>query len=119
MAEQALQGKVALVTGAGSNIGLGRAMTLALVRAGARVAMMDVDKAGLDANVAEVRRLGGPDAVVPIVGDVTNPDDGERAVQTTVSELGSFHILINNAGINPRIEADPTGLVFANIPPDA
>jgi NAD(P)-dependent dehydrogenase (short-subunit alcohol dehydrogenase family) len=119
MAEQVLQGRVVLVTGAGSNIGLGRAMTLALVRAGARVAMMDVDKAGLDANVAEARQIGGPDAALPIVGDVTKPEDAERAVQTTVSEMGSFHILINNAGINPRIEADSTGLVFSNIPPDA
>ena len=43
MSQRALDGKVAIVTGAGSPIGLGRAMALALVQAGARVAMLDVD----------------------------------------------------------------------------
>ena len=45
MQDTPLDGKVAIVTGAGSPIGLGRAMTLAFVRAGARVAMLDVDGA--------------------------------------------------------------------------
>lgn len=60
MTEQPLQGKVALVTGAGSTIGLGRAMTLALVRAGARVAMMDRDAASLEQSAADARQVGGP-----------------------------------------------------------
>ena len=48
MQDRPLTGKVAIVTGAGSPIGLGRAMTLALVQAGARVAMLDVNEAWLE-----------------------------------------------------------------------
>ena len=44
MAGQLLEGKVAIVTGAGSPIGIGHAITVALVRAGARVAMMDISR---------------------------------------------------------------------------
>ena len=52
MSEASLQGKIAIVTGAASNIGLGRAMTLALVHGGARVAMVDVDQIGLEESAA-------------------------------------------------------------------
>src|SRR5687768_10007862 len=102
MSEPRLQGKVVIVTGAGSTIGLGRAMTLALVRAGARVAMVDIDRDSLDQSAADAREVGGPDCVITIVADVTKPEDGERVVQETLDGLGGLHVLINNAGINPR-----------------
>ena len=54
MQDKPLTGKVALVTGAGSPIGMGRAMTFALVEAGARVAMLDINEEWLEA----VRRRG-------------------------------------------------------------
>ncbi len=116
MSERPLEGKVAIVTGAGSTIGLGRAMTLALVQAGARVAMLDVDQAALEQTSSEVRKLGGPDSVFPIVADVTRPEDADRAVERTIIELGGFHILVNNAGINPRVPPLPSGLIFSEIP---
>ena len=119
MSTQPLQGKVAIVTGAASDIGLGRAMTMALVNAGARVAMVDVDQQGLEHSVAEVRKVGGPHSAVPIVGDVSDERDAERAVQQAMSELGGLHILVNNAGVNPRVDPGRSGLVFSNIPPDA
>ena len=65
-----LDGKIALVSGAGSTVGLGRAMTLALVRAGARVAMMDVDAESLEQSAADARAVGGAECVATIVGDV-------------------------------------------------
>ena len=68
MATGPLSGKVALVTGAGSTIGMGRAMALALSAAGARVAMMDVDAASLERIAGDVREIGGDDALLPIVG---------------------------------------------------
>lgn len=108
-----LQGKIAIVTGAGSNPGLGRVMTFALLRAGARVAMLDVDHDMLEATADEARKLAGRDAVLPVFGDVSKPDDAANAVERTVQGLGGLHILVNNAGINPRIEGD-----FTNIPPD-
>jgi 3-oxoacyl-[acyl-carrier protein] reductase len=93
-------GKVALVTGAGSPVGLGRAMVVALVQAGARVAMLDVDAVALTHSTADVRRLGGPNCAVPIVADVSQPADAERAVQETLAEFGGLHLLMNNAGIS-------------------
>jgi len=119
MTELQLRGTIAIVTGAGSDIGLGHAMTLALVRNGARVAMMDVDRAALEHSAADARALGGKDCVLPIVGDVSKPEDAERAVQTTIAELGGLHVLVNNAGINPRVEARASGPLFSQIPPEA
>jgi 3-oxoacyl-[acyl-carrier protein] reductase len=57
--------------------------------------------------------------VVPIVGDVTKPEDAERAVQQTVAKLGAFHILLNNAGINPTVRGEPPTPAFARIPIEA
>src|SRR4051794_18426772 len=110
MREGPLAGKVAIVTRAGSPIGLGRAMTLALVRAGARVAMMDVDAEALAQSAADARKVGGQDSAVTILGDVTRPDDAERTARQTIDQLGGLHILINNAGINPRVPPGPSGL---------
>jgi 3-oxoacyl-[acyl-carrier protein] reductase len=119
MQDRLLAGKIAIVTGAGSEVGLGRAMTLALVRAGARVAMMDVDGKALELSAADVRKIGGAECAIPIIGDVTRPEDAERVVQQTISELGGFHILVNNAGINPRFEAAPPLPAFSQITPEA
>lgn len=102
MAEQPLQGKVAIVTGAGSPIGMGRAMTLALVRAGAKVAMADINQATLEQSASDARELGGRESVLPIVADMASPDDAEMVVRRTLAELGGLHILVNNAGTNPR-----------------
>jgi len=102
MADRPLQGKVAIVTGAGSPIGMGYAMTLGLVRAGARVAMMDVNQEWLDRSGNEARELGGDDCVLPILADVSDSESVQKAVSRAISELGGLHILINNAGINER-----------------
>ncbi len=99
---ESLFGKVAIVTGAGSPIGLGRAMTIALVRAGARVAMLDVNQDWLDQTSNDVREIGGDDCVLTITADVSKPDDAGKAVDRVVAELGDLHILVNNAGISIR-----------------
>jgi len=109
MTDGVLVGKVALVTGAGSTIGLGRAMSLALARAGARVAMCDVDSASLEQSVAEVRRQGGE--AISVICDVGKPEDAEKAVSQAIRQFGGLHILINNAGIQPRFGQ------FWNLPP--
>ena len=102
MLDQPLQNKVALVTGAGSPIGFGRHMTLALVRAGARVAMLDINQDWLDQTANDVREVGGDDCVITVVSDVSQSADAEVAVGRALSELGGLHILVNNAGISPR-----------------
>jgi 3-oxoacyl-[acyl-carrier protein] reductase len=94
-----LAGKIALVTGAGSNPGMGRIVALAMVRAGARVAMSDVDHESLERSVNDAREIGGDGAAMSIVADVSKPEDAERSVAEAVEGLGGLHILVNNAGI--------------------
>ena len=120
MATGPLEGKVALVTGAGSTIGMGRVMSLAFVRAGARVTMMDVNEASLAQTANEAREIGGDDAVLTVTGDVSAWDDADSAVQQTVSQLGGLHILVNNAGVHPRLlVGGAEALKFWELPTDA
>ena len=98
MQHRPLNGKVAIVTGAGSPIGMGRAMTFALVQAGARVAMLDINEEWLEQSAGEVRAAGGDDCVLDLVCDISDPESVEEAVRMTIAGLGGLHVLINNAG---------------------
>ena len=98
MQHKPLNGKVAIVTGAGSPIGMGRAMTFALVEAGARVAMLDINKEWLEQSAADVRATGGDDCVLDLLCDISDPESTEDAVEKTITRLGGLHVLINNAG---------------------
>ena len=102
MREKPLEGKIAIVTGAASPRGLGRAMTEALVKAGARVSMMDINQQWLDETSNYMREIGGDDCVMTQVVDVSSIGEAERSIQHTIKELGGLHILVNNAGIAPR-----------------
>ena len=77
-ASEVLQGRVAIVTGAASPIGMGRSITTALVRAGARVAMLDINEDWLEQTANDMRELGGDDSVLPIIADVTDPNRRDR-----------------------------------------
>ena len=98
----ALDGKVIIVTGAGSPIGMGREMSLAFVAEGAKVAMMDIDGDALEASANDAREIGGDESVLPIAADVTSYADAERVVQSTLDRFGGLHVLVNNAGTNQR-----------------
>ena len=113
MADKPLEGKVALVTGAGSSMGMGREMALALAEAGARVALMDIDADQLERNANDAREVGGDGCALPIVGSVNSWDDAQRAVSETIAGLGGLHIVINNAGVPSR---RPGG--FWELPPE-
>ena len=102
MQEKALEGKIAIVTGAASPRGLGRAMTEALVKAGARVSMMDINQQWLEETSNYMREIGGDDCVMTQIVDVSSIGEAERSIQRTIEELGGLHILVNNAGIAPR-----------------
>lgn len=91
-----LQGKVALVTGAGSGIGAATAKRFA--REGALVVVNDAKTEGLEAVADEIRAAGSKALVV--AGDVSRKADCERMVGETVKAFGRLDILINNAGIN-------------------
>ena len=90
---QTFDGRIAVVTGAASGIGL--AITRALVELGTRVVMADANADGLD---EEARRLGG-DAVFAVPTDVTDPDAVEALAAAAVERFGALHIAVNNAGI--------------------
>ena len=90
-----LDGRVALVTGAAS--GMGRVMARALAGAGAKVAGLDLNRAGLDALGSEAVFSG---KLLPLTGDVSNAADCQRVVQETATKLGGLDILINCAGVN-------------------
>src|ERR1700684_4081457 len=89
-----LEGTVTLVTGASS--GIGEATAVALADEGATVAVVARRRDRLEA-LAE--RLGGAGKALVIEADVTDPAQAERAVATTVAELGRLDTLVNNAGV--------------------
>jgi 2-deoxy-D-gluconate 3-dehydrogenase len=94
-----LTGKVAIVTGGGSGIGLGMAKGLA--DAGARVAIVGRNVEKLQAAVQQT--VGDLDArLVPIAGDVTSEEQVASVVGQVSRQLGQINILFNNAGINIR-----------------
>jgi 3-oxoacyl-[acyl-carrier protein] reductase len=91
MEQRRLEGKIALVTGAGR--GIGRAVALKLAAEGASVVVNDRD----DASTCETAEQIGSGAVT-CVGSVTDPDFGERFVRTALDAFGGLDIIVNNAG---------------------
>jgi len=118
MPDKLLDGKVALVTGAGSPIGLGYNMASALVEAGARVAMVDVNEEWLDQSANDIREIAGDDSVITILADVSDGVSAQVAVRSTIDHLGGLHILINNAGISAGNLNGPQTTHFWEITPD-
>lgn len=90
-----LDGRTALVTGAGS--GIGRGVALGLAASGAAVACVDLPGPGLDVVVTEVTTTGGSAIAVP--ADVTEPESLAEAVRRAEVELGRLSLAVNSAGI--------------------
>lgn len=90
-----LDGRVAIVTGAGRS--LGRAYALALAAAGAAVVVNDVDAASADAVVEEIRAAGG--AATAAVAAVGTTAAAEQLVRAAVDAFGRLDILVANAGV--------------------
>ncbi|PDT73138.1 glucose 1-dehydrogenase [Bradyrhizobium sp. C9] len=93
-----LDGKAALVTGGGS--GIGRATAIAMAREGARVAVSDLSKDGIEQTVALINAAGGQS--IAIQGDVTDEADVANMVARTVSAFGRIDCAFNNAGVAGR-----------------
>jgi NAD(P)-dependent dehydrogenase (short-subunit alcohol dehydrogenase family) len=90
-----LQGKVALITGAG--MGQGREGALLFAEHGARVVVADLNGDAAADTVRAIERAGG--AAVAVAGDVSAERDVERMVGTAVDRFGALHVLYNNAGV--------------------
>ncbi len=101
-----LRNKVALVTGAGSQLGFGRAIAVTLAREGCQVVVADAYLSGAQKTAGEISGLGMK--ALPLKVDITKMADVSSMVQATLSEFGRIDILVNNAGIAGR------GGFFAN-----
>src|SRR5258706_7562320 len=105
MASGELSGKTAIVTGGGR--GLGRAMALGLLRAGANVVItaaritQEIETVG-----KEGVKLGATGTLRKFVADVTREEDCRLVVNETIGEFGSVHILVNNAGRGMRFVSE-------------
>lgn len=89
-----LEGKVAVVTGAGK--GIGRACAVTLAKAGADVVLFARTEADLQAVKAEIEALGR--RAIAVQGDVNKEEDLDKLIVRTVEELGKINVLINNVG---------------------
>jgi NADP-dependent 3-hydroxy acid dehydrogenase YdfG len=101
----ALNGTVALVTGASS--GIGDATSRRLAEHGASVVVVARRKDRLDSLVSEIEAAGG--TALAVEADITDRDQADRAVQSAVDRFGRLDILINNAGLmllGPVVGAD-------------
>jgi 3-oxoacyl-[acyl-carrier protein] reductase len=107
-----LDGKVALITGAGSGFGLGIADRFA--REGARVLIVDINEAAAE---TAAERIG--ESAIGLAADVSKAADVNAAVEKAVSAFGKLDIVVNNAGISHRnrpmleVEEDEFDRIFA------
>ncbi len=93
-----LENKVAVVTGAAS--GLGKSAAIMYAEYGADVAVLGLNKEGLDATKKEIEKLGRK--AISIVCDVSNEENVKNAVNEIMNTFGKVDILLNNAGVAVR-----------------
>ena len=93
-----LDGRAALITGAGSERGIGREIGLAYAAAGASVGLADVDEDGVRAAARAVQAAGG--RAMPLYMDATDPGSVSAAVAAFEREVGPVDVLVNSAGIS-------------------
>lgn len=96
-----LDGKKALVTGAGR--GLGKGFAMALAEAGAEVVVVDILEKNAKRSAAEITAATGRRAI-SIAADISRPGDAERMVEKTLAEFGRLDIAVNNAGFSIPIK---------------
>lgn len=93
-----LDGKVAVVSGTGPNIGAEIARTLAAN--GAKVACMDLNPEFAQAAAKDISNAGG--TAIAVSADITQPDQVDRAISEVISSFGGIQILVNDAAITDR-----------------
>lgn len=91
-----VDGKVCAITGAGS--GIGRALAVELAKRGARLALSDVNVAGLEETAAAARAAGAPDVLISTL-DVADRDAFFAWAAEVAAHFGRVHQIYNNAGV--------------------
>ena len=98
-----MESKTALITGASR--GIGRGIAIELARAGCRVAINYAGNAEAAAEALALVKAAGGDGFI-VQGDVAVAADRERLVNETVAKFGRIDLLVNNAGVAPKVRAD-------------
>ena len=94
--ELGLEGKVALVTGAGSQVGFGRGIAMVLAQQGCDVIVNDIDEEGIKKTASDIEALGRRS--LAIKADVTKVAEVKDMVKKALGKFGRIDILVNNAG---------------------
>jgi NAD(P)-dependent dehydrogenase (short-subunit alcohol dehydrogenase family) len=89
--------KIALVTGAGSQVGMGKTISLTLAKEGCDIIATDIDLEGAQKTADEVKALGRK--AIALKADITNRDEVGEMVKKGLAEFGKIDILINAAGL--------------------
>lgn len=109
---KALEGRIALVTGAAS--GIGKAIAHRLAAEGAHVVIADINTSGAEAVAAEIRRSRGYRKALALGMDVTDQDAVEAVFERTALEYGGVDLVVNNAGISASAPIEETSLEMWN-----
>jgi NAD(P)-dependent dehydrogenase (short-subunit alcohol dehydrogenase family) len=94
--ELGLEGKIALVTGAGSQVGFGRGIALVLAKQGCDVIVSDIDEEGVKKTAADIEAMGRRSLAMK--ADVTRLAEVRDMVKQALEKFGRIDILVNNAG---------------------
>ena len=94
--ELGLEGKVAMVTGAGSQVGFGRGIAMVLAQQGCDVIVNDIDEEGIKKTASDIEALGRRS--LAIKADVTKVAEVKDMVKKALEKFGRIDILVNNAG---------------------
>lgn len=92
-----LDNKVAIVTGAAS--GIGKEIALTFARAGAKVAIADLNLQAAVATAVEIEAIAGKGSAIGVAMDVSNEEQVNTGIDNVVSHFGRLDVLVSNAGI--------------------
>ena len=101
-----LEGKVVLITGAGS--GMGQTHAEVMAERGAKIVANDINEKGIEETVSRVQANGGE--ILASIGDITDPKFVDSMVATTIEHYEQVDVLVNNAGIGEHKDLEEISL---------